>query len=137
MTSLLTRQLIPTDAELLDYPTGIDLGFDNLRSIVYVRTIESPTSGPAGVGNSQIDGYFYNPMSGRFGPRVVSIPLDRRAGTAYGVEQTAVDAASRRVFVCGLAGGEVRVFDSLTGQQVGTITDPNFLFGLGVAVRRR
>ena len=63
--------------------------------------------------------------------------MERKPGTAYGVEQMAVDPASRRLFVSGLAGGEVRVFDSLTGQQIGTITDPDFLFGLGVAVRRR
>jgi hypothetical protein len=41
------------------------------------------------------------------------------------------------MFVSGLAGPEVRVFDSLTGVQAGTITHPDFLWGVGVNVRRR
>ncbi len=135
--SLRNKGLDPNDEVALEYPSGIDVQFDPLRSIVYARTNEQDTFGGAGPGNARIDGYRFSPLTGRFGPRLVTIPLDRQAGTAFGVEQTAIDPVLRRIYVSGLAGGEIRVFDSLTGAQVGTVTDPDFLFGLGIRVRRR
>lgn len=137
MGSLRIRGLSPSDEERLDNPTGIDLNFDPFRRILYVRTNEQPTPGPAGVGNSQIDGYRFSPWSGRILRRVVSIQLDRKAGTAWGAEQTALDPILHRIYVSGLGNGEVRVFDSLTGAPVGVMTDPDLLFGLGIRVRRR
>ena len=137
MGSLRTRGLTVAQSVTLDYPTGIDLCFDSLRSILYVRSNELGSSGGAGVGNSKIDGYLFLPFTGQFGERIVSIPLERRAGTAFGVEQTALDPLARRLFVSGLAGPEVRVFDSLTGARVGTISHPDFLWGVGINLRRR
>lgn len=134
--SLQLQGLAPVESVTLAYPTGIDLNFDPLRSIVYVRTIESPVSGPAGIGNSRIDGYLFNPFTGQFHRQMVTIPLDRRAGTAFGCEQTALDPVGRRLFVAGLASGEVRVFDSLSGAQVGSMTSPDLIWALGIAVRR-
>jgi hypothetical protein len=121
----------------LGNPTGIDMCFDPFRHILYVRSNELGVNGPAGVGNSRIDGWLFLPFLGCFGPQVMTVALERRAGTAFGVEQTAVDPASRRLFVSGLASGEVRVFDSLHGGQVGTITHPDLLWGVGINVKRR
>ena len=135
--SLRARGLSAVDVVALADPSGIALNFDPFRSIVYARTNELPTFGGAGVGNARIDGYRFSPLTGRIGQHVVSIPLDRMAGTAFGVEQTAVDPVLRRIYVSGLAGGEVRVFDAVTGSQVGTSSDPDFLFGLGIEIRRR
>lgn len=129
--------LEPRDEVSLAFPTGIDLTFDPLRSIVYARTNEAGASGPAGVGNSRIDGYFFNPLNGCIQLHVFSISFDRRAGTAFGCEQTAVDPVLRKLFVSGLGNGEVRVYDSVTGVQRATITSPDLIFALGVAVRRR
>jgi hypothetical protein len=66
----------------------------------------------------------------------MSVALERRAGTAFGVEQTAVDIGTGRLFVSGLASGEVRVFDALSGTQVGSITHPDLLWALGICIRR-
>jgi hypothetical protein len=48
-----------------------------------------------------------------------------------------VDPLTRRLFVSGLANGEVRVFDSITGVQLTTITHPDLLWGVGISMRRR
>lgn len=137
MGTLRTNGLRPVDTETLANPTGIDLCFDPYRSMVYVRTNELGANGGAGVGNSRIDGYPYSALTGRFGALAMTVSLERRAGTAFGVEQTAVDGRSRRLFVSGLAAGEVRVFDSVTGAAVGAITGPSLTWALGIAVRRR
>lgn len=129
--------LEPLDSIPLAFPTGIDLTFDWLRHIVYVRTNELGVSGPAGVGNARIDGYFLNPVTGSIQQHVCSIGLDRRAGTAFGCEQTAIDPVEQKLYVSGLAGGEVRVYDSLTGVHASTMTSPDLIWALGVAVRRR
>jgi hypothetical protein len=134
--TLRVQGLAPVDSKTLAYPTGIDLVFDPLRSLVYARTIESPASGPAGLGNSRIDAYLFNPFNGQLNGPLVTIGLERRPGTAFGCEQMAIDPLARRLFVAGLAGGEVRVFDSLTGAQVDTITSPDLIWPLGIAVRR-
>ena len=134
--SLQLAGLAPIASLTLDYPTGIDLAFDPLRSMVFVRTIESPVSGPAGIGNARIDGFLFNPFTGQFHRRMVTIALERRAGTAFGCEQMALDPLGHRLFVAGLAGGEVRVFDSMSGAQVGSMTSPDLVWALGVAVRR-
>jgi DNA-binding beta-propeller fold protein YncE len=128
--------LEPVAAVGLAYPTGIDLTFDPLRSIVYARTNEAGTSGPAGVGNSRIDGYFLNPITGCIQQHVFSISFERRAGTLFGCEQTALDPILRKLFVSGLGVGEVRVYDSLLGVQTATITSPDLIWPIGVAVRR-
>lgn len=129
--------LHPVTSITTAFPTGIDLTFDSLRSIVYLRSNESGSSGPAGLGNTRIDGYFFNPFHGTLQQHVFSISLERRAGTAFGCEQTALDPVLRKLFVSGLANGEVRVFNSLTGVQTATITSPDLIWALGVAVRRR
>ncbi|MEM9382665.1 MAG: hypothetical protein AAGB93_22115 [Planctomycetota bacterium] len=134
--SLDLHGLAASDERTLVFPTGIDLNFDPLRRLLYVRSNEQGTPGPAGAGNGRIDVYGFRPFRGRFGGPILSIPLDRKAGTAFGSEQTAIDPLLRRVYVSGLGNGEVRVFDSLTGEAVGTITNPDFLFGLGIRVRR-
>lgn len=133
--SLCTKGLTVTQTMPLGNPTGIDACFDPLRHLLYVRSNELGVSSGAGVGNSRIDGYLFLPFFGAFGPPVMSVALDRRAGTAFGVEQTAVDPATRRLFVSGLANGEVRVFDSLSGIQVGSITHPDLLWGFGICIR--
>lgn len=136
LATLRIAGLQPVSTIATAYPTGIDLTFDWMRSIVYLRSNESGVSGPAGPGNTRIDGYFLNPMNGNLQQHVFSITLDRRAGTAFGCEQTAIDPVTRKLFVSGLAGGEVRVFNSLTGVQTATITSPDLIWALGVAVRR-
>jgi hypothetical protein len=135
--TLRNEGLEPVDSIPLAFPTGIDLTFDWLRNVVYVRSNESGVSGPAGVGNSRIDGYFVNPVNGRIQKHVYSIEFDRRAGTAFGCEQTALDPVERRLYVSGIAGGEVRVYDSLNGEHVTTMTSPDLIWALGIAVRRR
>lgn len=134
--SLFTQGLGVVQTMPLGNPTAIDACFDPYRHVLYVRSNELGVSSGAGAGNGRIDGYFYLPFLGTFGPPVMSVPLDRRAGTAFGVEQTAVDPCSRRLFVSGLANGEVRVFDSVSGVQLATITHPDLLWGLGVSIRR-
>jgi len=135
--SLRTAGLSLSETVPLANPTGIDLCFDPWRAMLFVRTNELGVSGAAGVGNSRIDGFFFHPVTGQWSQPVVTIALERRAGTAFGVEQTAVDPVTRRLFVSGLANGEVRVFDSVLGTQVATITHPDFLWGVGINVRRR
>jgi len=88
------------------------------------------------VGNSRIDGYFLNPVTGCIQQHVFSISLERRAGTVFGCEQTAMDPILRKLFVSGLGNGEVRVYDTQTGVQTATITSPDVIWAIGVAVRR-
>jgi hypothetical protein len=135
--SLQTQGLSVVESLPLGNPSGIDACFDAVHNVLYVRSNELGISSAAGVGNSRIDGYQFLPFLGTFGPAVMSVSLERRAGTAFGVEQTAVDPLTRRLFVSGLANGEVRVFDSITGVQLTTITHPDLLWGVGISMRRR
>ncbi|HEX6813190.1 MAG TPA: hypothetical protein VF384_16320 [Planctomycetota bacterium] len=135
--SLRTQGLSVVESHPLGNPSGIDACFDAIHHVLYVRSNELGISSAAGVGNSRIDGYYFLPFLGTFGPPVMSVSLERRAGTAFGVEQTAVDPGTRRLFVSGLANGEVRVFDSITAVQLTTITHPDLLWGVGIAVARR
>jgi hypothetical protein len=61
-------------------------------------------------------------IAGGTGGSVTVVDLATR--TPVAAADFPVDASSRRLFVSGLALGEVRVFDSFSGAQLATITHP-------------
>jgi hypothetical protein len=128
--------LVPADVVAPSGPFGIDLAISHASTWVYVRTNATPDFGGSGPGAGFVDAFMLNPTTGRFGPTQFTIPLDRRTGTAFGVEQMAVDPEGRKLYISGLALPEIRIHHAKTGQRIGTLTAPGLGIPTGIAIAR-
>jgi len=129
--------LVPVQTVAPTGPFGIDVVLSRSSTWLYVRTNESPAPGPSGAGKGFIDAFKFNPGQGEFVRRVFTIELDRRAGTAFGAEQTALHPSGTKLYVSGLALPEIRVYHAKTGAFLRKITAPGIQVPTGICVVRR
>ncbi|MBN2191337.1 MAG: hypothetical protein JW751_00855 [Polyangiaceae bacterium] len=93
-------------------------------NFLYVRTNESPNTGPSGPGIAFIDVFHLDVLLGRIGPRRCTIPLDRRVATYFGGNQMALHPNGKKLYVSGLGLPELRVFHASSGHFLKTIELP-------------
>lgn len=136
VTSFHIDGLVPADMATLSGAFGIDMALSRNGQMLYVRGNVDAAPGPSGAGAGFVDAFRVNPESGRFRSLAFTIPLDRRTGTAFGVDQMALDPQGRKLYVAGLAQPEVRIFNARTGVQIGTLTSPGLGVPTGVAIAR-